>query len=181
MAQFARSPCTVSGCFVGGGRRTGAGAWDQPHGEGSAPGIRQAEGACGGDWASEEGREKGAFSDSAPASYVVGAFALLVAPFMEEMIFRGVLFAIFERRAGVGFAVVATALLFAGLHVPEYWRAWNHAILILVVGGVFSLARAKTGSLAPCVFLHLGYNASMVAGLFLQTQHFRTLQGMLAP
>ena len=64
MAQFARSPCTDSGCFVGGGRRTGAGAWDQPYGESSAPGIRQAEGASGG--VSEEGGEKGAVSDSAP-------------------------------------------------------------------------------------------------------------------
>jgi membrane protease YdiL (CAAX protease family) len=118
---------------------------------------------------------------SAPAAYAVGAFAILIAPFMEEVIFRGVLFAIFERRVGLGFAVVATAMLFAGLHVPEYWRAWNHALLILVVGVVFSLARGVTGSLTPSVILHIGYNASMMAGLFLQTQHFRTLQGVLAP
>jgi hypothetical protein len=116
---------------------------------------------------------------SAPAAYVVGAFAILIAPFMEEVIFRGVLFTIFERHVGIRFAVLATAALFAGLHVPEYWQAWNHALLILVVGIVFSLARGMTGSLTPSVILHLGYNASMMGGLFLQTQHFRTLQGIL--
>ena len=51
---------------MGGGRSTGAGAWDQPHGEGSESGIRQAEGACGSGGASEEGREKGNVSDPAP-------------------------------------------------------------------------------------------------------------------
>lgn len=113
------------------------------------------------------------------AAYAVGAFAVLIAPVMEELLFRGVVFSVFETRIGLGFAVVSTAALFAGLHVPEYWGAWNHVLLILVVGMVFSLARGLTGSLAPSVILHLGYNASLVAGLFFATHHFRTLQAML--
>jgi transposase InsO family protein len=47
MAEFARSPRTASGFIVGGGGRIGAGARDKPHGESSALGIRQAEGASG--------------------------------------------------------------------------------------------------------------------------------------
>jgi len=104
---------------------------------------------------------------------------VLVAPFMEELIFRGVLFAFFENLVGLRFAVVSTALLFAGLHVPEYWGAWHHAALILLVGVVFSMARGLTGSLAPSVILHFAYNTTLMTGLFIGSQHFREIQGVL--
>ena len=113
--------------------------------------------------------------NSRAAAYAIGAFAILVAPFMEEMIFRGILFGIFESQVGLRFAILMTAILCGGLHVPEYWGAWNHMFLIFLVGLVFSLARGRSGSLAPSVFLHVGYNASMMIALFLSTQHFRNL------
>jgi uncharacterized protein len=115
---------------------------------------------------------------SRPAAYLVGGFAVLVAPFMEELIFRGVLFAFFESLVGLRFAVASTALLFAGLHVPEYWGAWHHAALILLVGVVFSVARGLTGSLAPSVLLHFAYNTTLMTGLFIGSQHFRQIQGI---
>ncbi len=118
--------------------------------------------------------------DSRTASFAIGAFAITVAPVIEEVVFRGLLFAIFERAAGMRFAVVATAILFAGLHVPEYWHAWNHMIMILIVGMVFSLARGVTGSLAPSIILHIGYNCLIMAGLFFSTEHFRIATGMWA-
>jgi len=118
------------------------------------------------------------FSSRASA-YAIGAFAILVAPFMEELIFRGILFGIFESQVGLRFAILTTAILFGGLHVPEYWGAWNHMLLIFFVGLVFSLARGRSGSLAPSVFLHVGYNASMMIALFVSTQHFRNLNACL--
>jgi len=116
---------------------------------------------------------------STEAALAVGLFAVLVAPFMEELIFRGVLFAIFEKQAGLWLATVATAVLFAALHVPEYWGAWNHVLLILVVGVVFSLARAVTGSLAPSVILHLAYNLFLVIALFLEPQPTHPVHALL--
>ncbi len=118
--------------------------------------------------------------DSRTASFAIGAFAITVAPVIEELVFRGLLFAIFERAAGMRFAVVSTAVLFAGLHVPEYWHAWNHMVMILIVGLVFSLARGVTGSLAPSIILHIGYNCLIMAGLFFSTEHFRIATGMWA-
>jgi len=117
---------------------------------------------------------------SMAASYAIGAFAIGVAPVIEELVFRGLLFAIFERAVGLRFAIVATAVLFAGLHVPEYWHAWNHVLMILVVGVVFSLARGKSGTLTPSILLHVGYNACMMTSLFFTTQHFRALEGLFA-
>jgi membrane protease YdiL (CAAX protease family) len=112
---------------------------------------------------------------SRAAYYAIGVFAIGVAPLIEELIFRGLLFAIFERAVGVRFAIATTAVLFAGLHIPEYWHAWNHVLMILLVGAVFSVARGRSGTLTPSILLHVGYNACMMAGLYFTTQHFRAL------
>ena len=113
--------------------------------------------------------------NSRAACYAIGAFAIAIAPVVEELVFRGLLFALVERAAGIHLAVVATAVLFAGLHVPEYWPAWNHMLMILVVGLVFSMARGRTRSLAPSIVLHIGYNTLMIASLFFSSQHFRAV------
>jgi membrane protease YdiL (CAAX protease family) len=113
---------------------------------------------------------------NSPASaYAIAAFAVLVAPLMEELLFRGVLFAFFEKNGGLTFAVGFTAVLFAALHIPEYWGAWNNVVMILVVGLTFSLVRGLTGSLTPSFVLHLAYNGTLMFLLFLQTQHFHKM------
>lgn len=112
------------------------------------------------------------------SSYAIAIFAVLVAPFMEELIFRGVVFAVFEKRTNLQFAILATAVLFAGMHVPEYWGAWNHVLLIFLVGLAFSVARGLTKSLAPSVVLHITYNACLMLGLFFATSHFRTMPNL---
>ena len=119
--------------------------------------------------------------NSRTACYAIGGFAIAIAPVVEELVFRGLLFAIFERVAGTRLAVLSTAILFAGLHIPEYWHAWNHMFMILLVGMVFSLARGLTGSLTPSIILHIGYNSLMITGLFFSTQHFRTASDFWVP
>ncbi len=116
---------------------------------------------------------------SQDASYALAVFAVVIGPFMEELIFRGVLFSIFEARWGLAFAVLATAALFAAMHIPEYSGAWNHVVFIFLVGLVLSLTRALTRSLAPCVILHVTYNGCLMIVLFFATSHFRVIQGAL--
>lgn len=113
------------------------------------------------------------------SSYAMAAFAVVVAPFMEELVFRGVLFSVFETRIGIVFAIVATAVLFAAMHVPEYRGAWDHVFLIFIVGLMLSLVRGLTHSLGPSVVLHVTYNACLMIGLFVATSHFRMMQGLL--
>ncbi len=119
------------------------------------------------------------FFTSPAVAYAVGAFAVFIAPLMEELIFRGVLFAVFESRVGLTFAILSTAVLFTAMHIPEYRGAWNHLFLLLIVGLVFSGARGWTKSLAPSVILHTAYNLTQVFLLFVGTHQFRTLQGFL--
>jgi membrane protease YdiL (CAAX protease family) len=117
---------------------------------------------------------------NSPASgYTLAAFAILIAPFMEELIFRGLLFAFFEKMAGVPLAVVGTAGLFAALHVSQYWGAWNHVALLTLVGICFSAVRGATGSVTPSFVLHTTYNATLIAGLFWQTHFFHSFPGHL--
>ncbi len=113
--------------------------------------------------------------NSTSSAYAIAAFAIIVAPFMEELLFRGLLFAFIEKHGGLNFAIVSTALLFAGLHIFEYWGAWNNVVMILIVGMTFSIVRGLTGSLTPSFLLHLAYNGTLMLVLFLQTQHFHRL------
>lgn len=96
------------------------------------------------------------------AIYLLGLFGILVAPFVEELIFRGFLFPIFEKLGGSRVAVLVTALIFSGLHVPQLWGSWPAITLIFLVGLVFSFIRARTGLLTPCWITHLMYNSTLV-------------------
>jgi membrane protease YdiL (CAAX protease family) len=118
---------------------------------------------------------------NSPASaYATAIFAVVIAPFMEELIFRGFLFSVFELRVGSPFAIVVTAVLFAGMHADEYRGAWNHLLLIFIVGLVLSLARGLSHKLAPSVIIHTTYNACLMIGLFVATSHFRIMQSLVA-
>jgi membrane protease YdiL (CAAX protease family) len=111
------------------------------------------------------------------AAYAIAVFAVLIAPFVEELLFRGVLFAFFEKNGGLTFAIAATALLFAGLHIQEYWGAWQSMLMILFVGALFSTVRGITKSVTPSFILHMAYNGTQMMFLYFQTQHFHKLPG----
>jgi membrane protease YdiL (CAAX protease family) len=96
------------------------------------------------------------------AIYLFALFGIVVAPFTEEMIFRGFLFPIFENLGGRAVAVFWTALIFAGLHVPQLWGSWSAIGLIFFVGIVLSSFRAVTGMLTPSWIIHLTYNSTLV-------------------
>ena len=109
------------------------------------------------------------------AALAIATFAVTLAPFMEELIFRGFIFAILEKTFGVTTAVVASAALFALSHVPEYWGAWNHVLLVSLVGLTLSLTRARTGSLTPSIIMHTAYNLVLVTILYFETDGFQNL------
>ena len=100
---------------------------------------------------------------------------------MEELLFRGLLFAFFEKHGGLTFAVIATALLFAGLHIPEYWGLWDHVVMILIVGVVFSLVRGMTRSVMPSYILHLAYNGTLMLLLYFHTYYFQKFPRLRVP
>ena len=93
---------------------------------------------------------------------VLGVFAVLFAPMLEEVIFRGLLFEPFEARMGSVAAVAITSIPFSLMHGDQYdWR-WQNLLLLTVVAAIFGILRTRTRSLWPPILVHTGYNATLV-------------------
>ena len=88
---------------------------------------------------------------------------VLLAPFVEELLFRGVLLAGLSERLPLRWAVALSVLLFAIAHLPDTGGHWQ------VLPGLIALAlgltwlRVRSGSLLPGYAAHALYNASVLA------------------
>lgn len=99
---------------------------------------------------------------------VLTAFlAVLSAPLVEEVVYRGVLYAGLERNWGATAGVVGATLLFALVHVPQYWGSWAAISTILLLSLVLTVLRAATGSILPGVATHFFYNGVQSVSLLL--------------
>ena len=83
---------------------------------------------------------------------------VLVAPLVEETIFRGFLYPVIARRLGIGAGIVITGTLFGLMHAAQLWGGWGQIALLILVGVVLTWVRARTGTVAASYFVHLGYN-----------------------
>lgn len=103
------------------------------------------------------------------------AVGILLAPAVEETIFRGYLYPVLARSLGVTGGVLMTGILFGLMHAPQLWGGWGQIGLLVVVGIVLTYARARTGSVVSSWLLHLGYNTFLFAGFFISTGGLRHL------
>jgi len=90
------------------------------------------------------------------------ALVVLVAPLVEEMLFRGVLLSAIGSRFGAGVALVGQAVLFAAYH----FSTWMFVPMLLLGLACGYLAQHR-GSLWPAIVLHALFNAVPVALAFL--------------
>jgi len=85
--------------------------------------------------------------------------AVLVAPLFEELVFRGFLQGALRSSSGPRVAGVVSAAAFAVIHEPL-------AMLpMLAFGWALALVRDRTGSVAPCIAVHVAFNALTVGQL----------------
>ena len=84
--------------------------------------------------------------------------AVLLAPLVEETIFRGFIYPVIARRFGRGVGIVATGTLFGLLHASQLWGGWTQIALLVFVGIVLTYARAVKGTVVASYLLHLSYN-----------------------
>jgi CAAX protease family protein len=96
---------------------------------------------------------------------LVAALAVITAPLVEEVVYRGILYPGIERKWGKVAGVVVVTLLFALVHVPQYRSSVAAVTAILSLSLVLTLLRALTGKLLPCVATHLVYNAVQAVAL----------------
>lgn len=109
------------------------------------------------------------------SAYVVSFFAVLVAPIVEELFFRGFLYPALARPAGRGGAIWLTALAFTALHGSQLGYAWAALAPILLVGLVLTIIRAVTHSLAQSVLVHMAYNGTLLGATLISTHGFHRL------
>ncbi len=107
------------------------------------------------------------------AGYLLAFFGIVIAPFVEELFFRGRVYPVFERHWGLEPAVVATAACFAAIHYPQLGGGWPEVLAIFLVGTAFTYARGRTGSLVPPYLMHVGYNTTLFAAIFVASQGFK--------
>ncbi len=90
---------------------------------------------------------------------IVGA---ILAPFLEEVFYRGFLFPFFQSKINSFFAVALTSLLFGFSHYMNVGNAEILVVLFIAYGLVLSLARYLTGSLIPPVIIHMCHNVTLI-------------------
>jgi membrane protease YdiL (CAAX protease family) len=96
---------------------------------------------------------------SSRATALVMAFlATVTAPLSEEVIYRGILYPAIRRWTGAVIAVMLVTLIFASLHVWQYWPNAGAISGISLVSLVLTAVRARTGKLLPCFVIHLVFN-----------------------
>ncbi len=117
------------------------------------------------------------------------AMAVLVAPLVEETVFRGYLYPVLARitsavlqffgmefssatRTGVVTSILMTGALFGLMHAPQLGYTWGLVGLLTLVGVIFTFARAWTGTVLASFFLHLGYNSMIALTSIIATKGF---------
>jgi membrane protease YdiL (CAAX protease family) len=93
-----------------------------------------------------------------------GILGVLVAPLVEETIFRGFLYPVIARRWGIAAGIAVTGTLFGLMHAAQLWGGWGQIALLILVGVVLTGVRARTGTVAASYFVHLGYNGLQLIG-----------------
>lgn len=104
-------------------------------------------------------------NSSLAARYALSFLAVFTAPLVEELIYRGVLYAPLQRLAGVPAAVVIVLVLFTGIHVPQYWPNFGVIAAVGLLSIVLTLLRAFSGRLLPCIVVHFVFNGIQAAFL----------------
>jgi membrane protease YdiL (CAAX protease family) len=104
-----------------------------------------------------------ALADSAlPAQLLLLLVVAVTTPIVEEIVFRGYLFAALTRWRGPILATVLCGALFGAAHLAVYPPALVPPLMVM--GAALCLIFWFTGSLLPCIGLH-AFNNALVLGI----------------
>ena len=92
--------------------------------------------------------------------------AVVLAPPVEELLCRGVLYGGYRKSFGPAWAAVSTTLIFVALHLPDS----SHLPKLMVTSGVALAAlwcRLRSQAIGPAIAVHVGYNTFITSTVFL--------------
>lgn len=85
----------------------------------------------------------------------------IVAPIVEELFFRGMLYPLLRRGLPEWLAIVANAAIFAALHFIPILLP-----ILFVMGLLLTFVRARTNSIIPSILIHALNNAVVVLAIY---------------
>ncbi|MFI5399701.1 MAG: CPBP family intramembrane glutamic endopeptidase [SAR324 cluster bacterium] len=100
------------------------------------------------------------FHRGGPALAVLLVTAVLLAPALEEALFRGLLLPAARRGLRPWPAAVAVTLVFTALHVTQVGDYWPALAGIFACGLALARLKETTGSLWPSIAFHMGFNST---------------------
>ena len=112
----------------------------------------------------------------ATSAYLMAGFGVSLAPLLEELFFRGMLYPLLRSAFRLSIAVLLTAAAFAAIHGAQLGYAWGPILSIFVVGVAFTVTRVRTNSVAASFLMHCGYNSALFTALWIASDHFRHLE-----
>ena len=101
-------------------------------------------------------REREMFERFGVADFATMAMGCVIAPVVEEMLFRGIVLRGFLHRYGRAQAIWGSAMLFGVAHLNIY-----QFVAALVIGALSGWLYVRGRSLVPCIALHAGYNTAL--------------------
>ena len=90
------------------------------------------------------------------------AFVVLIAPFVEEILFRNVLLSTFMNNMEKNSALFLTGVIFGLMHL----ESWTSVPPLIVFGIFLGVLRIKYQSIIPSIIAHVVNNAIVVLSLF---------------
>lgn len=115
------------------------------------------------------------FFQTSREAAMMSVLSMTLAPFMEELFFRGLLYPVLARRFGVAASIFLTGAAFGILHGAQLKYSWA-VLIIFIVGVVLTAVRAYTKSVGASFLVHAAYNGTLSGLLFVATNGFRHLE-----
>ncbi|MFI5209469.1 MAG: CPBP family intramembrane glutamic endopeptidase [Gemmatimonadales bacterium] len=104
-------------------------------------------------------------SEPGPARWAWIVTAVILAPPIEEILFRGALLGALRESLGLGRAAIASGTIFWLLHATEWIWYWPAGVSIGILTVLLTALRLGTRSLGPGIAAHLAYNLVLAAVL----------------
>jgi membrane protease YdiL (CAAX protease family) len=94
-----------------------------------------------------------------PSFVLLFSVSFTLVPFLEEWLFRGVIFTGIYNSCGTGAAIFLSSVLFVAVHFRYFFYVSALPLFcIFFLSVVFGFVRSRANSLVPGIIIHAAYN-----------------------
>src|SRR5579863_1398209 len=115
------------------------------------------------------------FAPNRQAALALMIMSVVLAPVVEETVFRGYIYPVVARTFGVAVGIIGTGTVFGLLHAEQLWGGWAQIALLVAVGIVFTWVRAAKRTVFASYLLHVSYNSLLFIAFLVSNSGFRSL------